>query len=550
MKHVTPIHIKRFWLILILPLLAISVFAKDDLKSLSAYLDQIISNKEQFTAQKEQKIANLKQLLKDAGSSPEYQYEINAKLGEEYKKFKLDSAISYVEKNLNIAYELGNPRFISATQIQLASLYSYSGMYRESEVMLKKINSSQLPKELRADYYVTYSQFFEHYSATHSTRDYSREQELYIDSVMAVLEPTAYRYRLNVVRKYVNSDEVDLAERLLFTMLDEEEVDSPNYAVIMHYLGNVNRRKGNPDLEKKYYTLSAIADIKNSTKENASFRSLATIYYETGDIARAFKYAQSAIEDAVFCNVQFRTAQLSGFYSIINAANQARDAKSKFQLQLYLALISVLSLFLILLVAYVYKQMKKLSGIKEELSSTNSKLTSLNNELNERNAQLSESNHIKEQYIAHFFDLCSTYINKIEDYRKDLSKLALNNQFDRLVKALKSTAMVDNEIEDLYKNFDSIFLSLYPTFVSDFNSLLIKEEQVVLKSDDLLNKELRIYALLRLGITDSIKIAAFLRCSISTVYNYRTKMRNKSVVPRDEFEDIVMKIGILHRKED
>jgi len=533
-----------------MPLLAVSLYAKDDLKSLSEYLDHIISNKQQFTEQKEQKIINMKRLLDDPGSSLEYEFEINSKLGEEYKKFILDSAILYIERNIEIAKELDNPKLIYSSQIQLAAIYSYSGMYRESEAILKAIDSARLPKELLASYYQAYCQFLEHYAATNLPRDYSKEYEAYRDSLMTVLDTTTYIYKRNVVRKYLNLNQVDEAEKFLFKMLEAEPVDSPNYAVITHYLGLVNRRKGNPDLEKKYYTLSAIADIKNSTKENASFRNLAIIYYETGDIAKAFKYAQSAIEDAVFCNVQFRTAQLSKLYSIINAANQAKDAETKLQLQIYLALISVLSVFLILLVIYIYKQMKKLSGIKEELSSTNSKLTSLNEELNERNEQLSESNHIKEQYIAHFFDLCSTYITKIEDYRKDLSKLALNNQFDRLLKALKSTSMVDNEIEDLYKNFDSIFLSLYPTFVSDFNSLLVKEEQIVLKSDDLLNKELRIYALLRLGITDSVKISAFLRCSMSTVYNYRTKIRNKAVVPRDEFEDIVIKIGVLHRKDD
>lgn len=550
MKWITPIYVQRILLIFLLALLAAPMSAEDNLKVLSDYLDRIISDKQQFTEQKEQKIANLKRLLKDSDFSLEYEYEINAKLGEEYKKFILDSAIHYIERNVQIANELKNTKLMYASRIQLAALYSYSGMYRESEDILKNINSAQLPKELLADYYQAYCQFFDHYSTANYAGDYRKEYEIYRDSLMAVLDPASYTYKINVARKHLNSGEIEEAERVLIALLEAEDLDTPNYAVITYFLGSINRRKGKPDLEKYYYTLSAIADIKNSTKENASFRSLATLYYETGDIAKAFIYTQSAIEDAVFCNVQFRTAQLSRFYSIINAANQAKDAESKAQLQLYLASISVLSIFLILLVLYVYDQMKKLSRIREELSSTNSKLTSLNNELNEMNVQLSEANHIKEQYIVHFFDLCSTYINKIEDYRKNLSKLALNNQFDKLLKVLKSTSMVDNEIDDLYKNFDSIFLSLYPTFVSDFNSLLIKEEQIVLKSDDLLNKELRIYALLRLGITDSVKIADFLRCSISTVYNYRTKIRNKAVVPRDEFEDIIMKIGVLHIKED
>ncbi|MFS2646889.1 DUF6377 domain-containing protein [Parabacteroides distasonis] len=243
--------------------------------------------------------------------------------------------------------------------------------------------------------------------------------------------------------------------------------------------------------------------------------------------------------------------EISKFYPIINASYQTREAQGKRQLMTYFLLISLLTLFLILSLAYVYRQMRKISAIREELVNTNACLVKLNREisetndlLQERNIQLSESNHIKEEYIAHFLDLCSTYINKLEDYQKSLQKKAMNKQLDELFKMLRSTRMVENEVEALYVNFDRIFLGLYPTFVKDFNALLQPEERIVLKSEDLLNKELRIFALMRLGVTDSVRIAAFLRCSLSTIYNYRTKVRNKALVPRDEFEGWVMRIGI------
>lgn len=190
--------------------------------------------------------------------------------------------------------------------------------------------------------------------------------------------------------------------------------------------------------------------------------------------------------------------------------------------------------------------MKHKSKMKEDLYISNNKLVLLNNELNESNDYLFEANHIKEQYIIHFLDLCSDYITKMEDYRISLNRLALNNQMDKLLKRLRSGTQIVDEIENLYKNFDSVFLSLYPTFVSEFNNLLAKEEQIVPKQNELLNRELRIFALLRLGISDTAKIASFLRCSISTVYNYRTRIRNKAIVPRDEFENYVMKIGEMH----
>ena len=214
-------------------------------------------------------------------------------------------------------------------------------------------------------------------------------------------------------------------------------------------------------------------------------------------------------------------------------------------------LISLLFVFLTILALYLYKKLKKILHIKEELSQANIKLKKLIFELNEaksimneRNEQLSESNQIKEQYIAQFFHRCSLYIDKLEDYRRTLYKMAINKHYEELIKKLKSTSIVETELEELYTNFDAIFLGLYPNFLSEFNTLLTKNEQIILKTDSSLTRKLRLYALLRLGITDNAQIASFLRCSLSTIYNYRTKMRNKAASNRDQFEDMVMKTGI------
>lgn len=557
MRNKRSIRQKYYIIPLILFIFSISLYGKDDLKSMSDYLDHIIDNKEQFTEQKEKGISNLKRLLEKKPSSSEYEYEINLRLYNEYKKFKLDSAIHYAERNVQIAESLNNQNLKYNSNINLAKVYSYAGRLLESEKILTSLDSSKLPKDLLAEYYETYSRFYEHYGATSNQSKYYHQVEMYRDSLLGVLDQSSFLYKINIAHRYITLRNTEKASELLNDLLNTEDIDTPEYALITHYLGSINGMKGNTELEKKYYTMSAIADIKNSIKENASFQRLAVIYYNSDDISKAFKYTQSAIEDAVFSGVQFRTAEMSKFYSIINASYQAKETKTNSKLKTYLILISLLSLFLILLVIYIYKQMKKLSRIKEELSATNKKLITLNEEingtnnlLNERNEQLWESNQIKEQYIAQFLDLCSTYINKMEDYRKTLYKLGINRHYEELIKKLKSTTVVDKELDDLYAHFDNTFLSLYPTFVSDFNSLLAKEEQVTLKTEDLLNKELRIYALLRLGITDSTKIASFLRCSMSTIYNYRTKMRNKAASNRDEFEEMVMKIGTISKRTE
>ena len=531
-------------LLLLSGLLALASCRQDETQSLSEYLDYVIENKHIFEAEKEERISRLRNLLGVSNLTPEQEYEINTKLYEEFRKYKLDSAIRYVERNLEIARQLDNKRLTYLSNMYLAQLYSFSGMCVEANQILRSIRSSELPRDLLPVYSEANNRYFQHYATLSSQRSHLHEMNIYRDSLMMVSDPGSFRYRIHLSYKLMGNGKMDEARAILDELLEEVGKDTPLYAETAYAYGYFYRLNKDPEAGKKYFMLSAIADAKSAVKENASFHTLALMYYDQGDLSRAFKYTQAAIEDAVFSNVQFRTTQMSKFYSIINSIYQAKEAKSKSKLQHYLILISVLSLFLVLLFIYVYQQIHKLYRIKEELSRTNGRLMQLNDELHEKNTQLTDSNIIKEQYIARFFDLCSMYIDKIEDYRKSLNKLAQNRQIDELYKQLKSTSMMENELDELYKNFDAIFLNLYPTFVADFNALLVEDERIVLKSEDLLNKELRIYALLRLGITDSVKIASFLRCSLSTVYNYRTKARNKAAISREDFEKMVMRIGV------
>lgn len=546
--------LKNTLLFLFLVIVCFPAYAENRADSVFVKLNLALKNKQKYVELKEERIANFKK-IKSTDLTDYQEYNYNKSLYKEYQKFDSDSAIFYVKKNLKIANELHKKDLEETAQLQLANLYSSSGRYRESEEILKGINKKQLSPQLLPDYYEGYREFFSHYSTNSYNPMYVEQVIKYRDSLLAILNPQSLKYKINLAEKNISEGRIDSTEKDLIKLLKETNDDNPQYAMIAYLLGSINKKKENLELKKIYYAISATADLKNSIKDNASIQELALVYYELGDVDTAYKLTRSAIEDAIFCNVQFRTLQMSEVYSIINTAYLEKEAKSKSQLQLYLLFISILSVFLVVAVIYVYKQMKRVSRIKEELSKTSEELVKLNadisntnNQLQERNAQLSESNHIKEEYIAHFFSLCSTYINKLENYRITLNKKATAKQFDELYKILKSTTLVDNELEELYKNFDTIFLNLYPTFVKDFNSLLIKEEQIVLKQGELLNTELRIFALIRLGISDSVKIAAFLRYSLSTIYNYRTRARNKAAVSRNDFEEMVMKIGLIVAK--
>ena len=279
--------------------------------------------------------------------------------------------------------------------------------------------------------------------------------------------------------------------------------------------------------------------------------SLAFLLYEEGDIDRAYKYIKRSLEDALFCNARLRTYEISQMLPIIDQAYQHQSQARQRQLVISLISISLLSVFLLIAVLSVYRQMRKLSVARKDLSQANKLLNDLNKELSETNKllkhsneTLSEANLIKEEYIGRYMDQCSAYIDKLDDYRRLLNKTATAGKIDDLIQTIKSKQFIEDELKEFYTNFDSTFLQLFPTFVEEFSALLVDNEEIQLKSGELLNTELRIFALIRLGISDSVKISHFLRYSLSTIYNYRTKLRNKSAVPRDEFESYVMKIGM------
>lgn len=512
-------------------------------------LADVMSNKEKYDQQKEKKILRLKDKAARLNLSLKGQIKYNQKIYLEYEKYNTDSAVTYTLRNKVLSESVKDKELHQETTIQLASLYSTKGMYVESKSLLDELASEPLRAHLIPSYYATYSAYYSHYGQSNNNYTFFHQSELYRDSLLAVLSTESTRYKISYAIKQHYSGEYEEAESLFLDLMKGREWQDPDYATVAYFLGLIYKEKEEVDLQIRYLSLSAISDLKNSVKDNASLQALALMYYELDDIDKAYVFMEAAIDDALFCGVRYRTVENSSFYPIINAAFQEKENFKKITLRKYLGLISLLSLILAIGIVYIYRQMTKLRRVRKLLHENNDKLIKLNSDLERTNSSLFDSNHIKEEYIANFFYICSTYIDKIENYRKVLFRKASLSQYEDLMDDLKSTQVVEKELIELYKNFDVIFLNLYPTFVEDFNKLLLPTEAIVPKAGDLLNPELRIFALIRLGITDSMQIATFLRYSLRTVYNYRTKVRNKSADARDELEDKVKQIAAFTSKD-
>ncbi len=510
-------------------------------------LDNLLEHKEDYVQMKEKRIADIKSALDYPNLSDLNKYVTYTQLYQEYWKFDLDSAIHYAKLGIWAAERMNDSYRKIQSEFQLSISYSMHGMYRQAEQILSKYNLDNVPTDLRSDYYNANIQYFTYYMYT---SDLPEDQQLlssYRDSLNALRLRSSVEYRINAAAILKGQEK----KEAYIKILNEVDRYSTVYARVANFIAANELDTPNPNMDetKRYLMRSAIVDLYNATRENHSMYMLAQIFYDEGDYGRAYRYAQSSFHDAITAGIQFRLTQVSNFYSIVTDVYQEREAQSKGWLVVTLIAACVLLACLVVSVYFIFKQLRKIMKIRRRLSESNEELQRLNEALNNmnlklhnNNSQLEETNSIKEQYIGQFFNICSGYIDKIGEYQKDLHKLAVNKRYDELVKKLRSTTLIEEETEALYHHFDTIFLNLYPNFVDEVNAMMRSDEKIVLKPNVLLNKELRILALLRLGITDSDKIASFLHCSISTVYNYRTKMRNKTTADDKSFEERIMSI--------
>ena len=521
--------------------------------SLLLKLDQAIKERPIYMEQKELKLVELKRQL-HRQIPDEERFAILGTLLDEYRSFNTDSALHMAEEREQIAIRLGNREYIDNARMNKADVLGMTGMYKEVMDLMRNIHIDRLPVDIHPYYYHIYRTVYglmADYAVTaYEKKLYTELTDKYRDSLLLVNKDNLLIHTLIQSDQYNVRNEYDKAIRLLTDYLALQKDYEHDVAICAYTLSESYRLKGDKEKEKEYLIVSAMADMKTAVREYISLRKLAVLLYQEGDIERAYSYVKICMEDAAACNARLRMLEILEIFPIINDAYQQKTEKQQEQMKWALVSISLLSLFLLLAIFYVYKQMKKVAAARREVIDANKRLKELNDELHLSNAQLKEANHsiaensyLKEEYIGRYMDQCSVYLEKMDNYRRSLGKIAATGNVEELYKNIKSSKFIEGELKEFYTNFDNTFLQLFPTFVEDFNALLADDEQISLKAGERMNTELRIFALIRLGITDSVKIAQFLRYSVTTIYNYRTKVRNKAAGDRDLLEQEVMTIG-------
>lgn len=505
-------------------------------------LDEKIKHKKYYENKKKNHIQKLKKEALLYKNNDSISYHLNNLIVEEYLGYQCDSAYIYSDKNKEIANRSNNEIWLYKNLLQRSVLLSTTGLFVESKEILDKINPEVLPKQLRFSYNSAYECLYSNlldYSGSGSKYSHIYKSKLaaYYNSAYRALKPGDPFYYLFLSHKNRIDNNWKLSGQNIDEFLKTTKPGTRLHAIGSFCKAVIDGKLGNIDSQESCLIYSAISDIESSTKENRSMQDLASILYQKGETDRAYKYIQSSLEDANFYNARFRNIQISKVQPIIEETYlQTINTQNK-QLRWSIFLISILFAGLGITMYFIYKQLKMIAKSRNELSKTNSVLKSLNHKLD-------EANHIKEEYIAFFIRQNSNYLEKFERYKKLISIRLSTGQLDKLSAMVNNKKNEEMDLNELYHNFDQAFLRIYPNFVEEVNNLLRKEEKYNLKMGTL-NTELRIFALIRLGINDTNQISEFLRYSLRTIYNYRSKVKAKSVIENDEFEAKIMQIGSI-----
>lgn len=529
----------------------------DSTESLLKELDSVVADHNLYSAEKEKRIERLKNLLSYT-SSNDLQYGIYENLFYEYSSYNSDSALLYANKNILIAGKTGQEDRIIKSNLHLASILGILGMYKESLDIINQIDIKKRPS-LKGYYFhiyrIVYGSMADYSVPNLRISYYNDLADSYRDSLLSVHKPMTSDYVTVKSDQLIVNGLYDHALELLLSYYPKVTDDLHERAIMAYSISKAYSGKKKTELEKYWLAVSAINDIKTATKEYISLRDLAVLLYEEGDINRSYRYMKRSLEDALFCNARLRTLEISNMMPIIDKAYQ-HEVESR-QKTMLISLLSIcgLSILLIIAVSYIYLQMRRISTARAELADANlqlkelnSELTIINTKLKYTNEALHETNVIKEKFIGHYMAQCFVYLNKIDEYRRQLNRLAISGKVNEIFATIKSTKFIEKELKEFYNEFDHTFLQLFPTFIEEMGDLMTDNDELQLKHNEILNTGLRVFALIRLGIKDNEKISFFLRYSLSTIYNCKTKFRNKAKGVREEFENDVMKIGTKHKQ--
>lgn len=528
----------------------------DDMDELYKRLDLAIERAPEYREHKERQLDSLRTLLSQANTELD-RWQRSYELAQACQYYINDSTMKYLNYCVAIAEKLHRDDLMCTSKSDLAIQFSSAGMQAEAFAVLQTIKIKGVPKEKRIQYYRAY---YETYNAlTTNNNDtpilpnYKLRYNSYADTLISLLsDGDMMKLRLQEDRAIDNHD-LDDALRLNNQRLSRALPGSRTMALVAYNRYSIYKEQNNLEEEKRWLAVSALCDIENVVMDQTALWTLASMLASEGDVDRAHLYIEYSWDAATLYGTTLKSKQLFPILNNIDKVYVNRLKSRSHQLFFVVACEAIMGIFLIILLYYNTRQQRELKATQNHLSSVNKEQETLNQQLDaalkqvndanekltETNRQLQLSNHQKENYIGQYLGLCSLYIDKLDAYRQMVHRMVKNNQIDELFHLTRNTEAKEMELDELYDKFDAVFLMLYPNFVELFNSLLRPDSTITPQKSNRLNTPLRIYALMRLGMTDSSKIASFLHCTTATVYNYRAKVKAALAGDKDSIDQFI-----------
>lgn len=539
-------------------ILTTPVLALEKSDSLRIVLTNVLQDKEEFDVKKKQSIGRLQQKLKANYKDINLRYQAYLELFNAYKSYIHDSAYVYSSKARDCAYLMRDASKINYSKVNLGFVLISSGMFKEGLDTLNGVVPKLLNPRQQFEYYflMARSNFdLTDYNKIHDFSEHYKAKGLeYCDTIMNSFPKDSYEYLSGKGLKMLRSKHYRSAiapyEQLL-KMKSTYQDSAINYSCLSYLYFSVSKS----ELGLNYLFKSAIIDNTHSIKESLALVNLAKYLYGKGRVKEAFTYIHNAIEDNNFYGAKQRKVEISNILPIIEKEKINDIENQKRSLLIYASIITGLIILIIYFASKTLRQLKKLkiadrlileknhdlNNVNAELVKINTSLDVANQSLTKTNRKLDEVNLIKEEYIGHFFNINADYIEKLERLKRSLEKIVHFKQYEELQLVI-NRLNTSTERDHFFQRFDEIFLNLFPDFITEFNALFSDEDKTHPVPGQLLNKELRIFALIRLGIDENETIAKILNYSVNTIYTYKTKIKNRSLVANEAFKEKIMSI--------
>ena len=541
----------RHLIVIIITLMIQPIYIKGDNNQLYKQLDAALAQRAHYVELKEKSLNEIKQGAKYVTSN-EDKLKLYEQLANEYKAYEYDSAMTYVNKGLILAQKSNNIFFNKRFQLSQTRLLITRGFYAEAKEILQKIEPKEEPRDYQFLYYYTMYGLYNNWSTYCENNEFSKNYDLkkveYLKKAIELSpkKDAFYYYLMGELYYFSNHPNNNKTIQYYKKALNMEKANSRLHAMTAFALSEIYQKANNLELMEHYLLVAAISDVTSATKENVALQDIALFIYKhkTRSLNKAQEYINLSLEDAYTYKSRLRRIEISSKLQLITNA-YTDDIKTTNRL-LNIALLVIILLLLGVGISslFIRKKNRLLKQKKDEISATSDKMEKLNGQLHLINDELKDTNQKRERLVKVYIDLCYKNIERNQKLRTLAVRKIKANQSKELLSLLSSSSSTEKENKEFLTEFDKAFLSLYPTFINELNQQLTESAHILLKENGEMPPILRVCALLRLGITESSKIAGILSYSPQTVYNYRSILKNNAI-DKEHFEENVLKLCMI-----